>query len=42
MKIKTVKKSYEEVMALPREAHPSPKKPNWLFRPLLRIVSMPF
>ena len=41
MKIKTVKKSYEQVMALPREKRREPKKPNWLFRTLLYVASMP-
>ena len=41
MKIKTVNKSYEEVMALPREARREPKKPHWLFRTLLRVASIP-
>lgn len=41
MKIKTVKKSYEDVMALSCEVQRSPKKPHWVFRTLLRIASMP-
>ena len=41
MKIKTRKKSYEEVMALPVEPHRKPKRPNLLFRTLLKIVSTP-
>lgn len=41
MKIKTVKKSYEEVMALPRQERIRPRKPSVLFRTLLRIVSAP-
>lgn len=41
MKIKTVKKSYEQVMALPREKRREPKRPHWLFRTLLYVASMP-
>ena len=41
MKIKIVKKSYEDVMALPRETRQRPKKPSLLFRTLLRVVSAP-
>ena len=41
MKIKTVSKSYDEVMALPQEKRDRPKKPSILFRTLLRIVSTP-
>ena len=41
MKIKTVKKSYDDVMALPREKHMTPKRPTMLFRTLLRLVSWP-
>ena len=41
MKIKVKKKTYEEVMALPREVHRPPRKPNILFRTLLKIVSTP-
>ena len=41
MKIKTVKKSYEQVMAMPREERVKPRKPSILFRTLLRIVSAP-
>lgn len=41
MKIKVKKKSYEEVMALPRAKHRPPLKPNMLFRTLLKIVSTP-
>lgn len=41
MKIKVKKKTYEEVMALPREKHSPPLKPNILFRTLLKIVSTP-
>ena len=40
MKIKTVRKSYDEVMALPRPVHRNPKKPWWLLRTLVRILSV--
>ena len=39
MKIKTVKKSYEEVAALPKEKHVSPRRPSIFFRTLVRILS---
>lgn len=39
MKIKTAKMKYEEVLALPRAKHLHPKKPNLLFRKLLKTVS---
>ena len=41
MKIKVIRKSYDEVMALPRRKHRKPIKPNILFRTLLKIVSAP-
>lgn len=41
MNIKITKKSYEEVVALPKEAPFKPKKPNILFRTLLKLVSLP-
>ena len=41
MKIKTMKKSYEEVMALPRPKHKKPWKPTLLFRTVMRIASTP-
>ena len=41
MKIKTMKKSYEEVMALPRPKHKKPWKPTLLFRTIMRIASTP-
>ncbi|MBE6600170.1 MAG: 1-acyl-sn-glycerol-3-phosphate acyltransferase [Ruminococcaceae bacterium] len=40
MKIKTVKKSYDEVMALPRPEHKRPKKPWFLLRTLIRVLSV--
>ena len=41
MKTKVYNKSYEEVMALPKKKHRKPKKPNILFRTLLKVVSLP-
>lgn len=40
MKIKTAEMSYEEVLALPKPKHRKPKKPNMLFRTLLKTVSL--
>ena len=40
MKIRIVKKSYEEVIALPKPPHQKPKKPNSLFRTLIRILAI--
>lgn len=41
MKIRVINKSYDDVMAIPREKHKKPIKPNILFRTLLKIVSLP-
>ena len=41
MKIKTKKLSYEKVLKLPQKKHRRPKKPNILFRTLMRILSEP-
>ncbi len=41
MKLKTVTKSYEEVLAIPRKKHQKPLKPNLFFRTLLKTVSIP-
>ncbi len=41
MKLKTVKKSYEEVLALPIKKHQKPLKPNLFFRSVLKTVSLP-
>ena len=41
MKTKITNKSYDEVMAIPREKHQKPIKPNILFRTLLKLVSLP-
>ena len=39
MKIKVVDKSYDQVLALPREEHRKPLKPSILFRALLKLLS---
>ena len=39
MKTAFLKKSYDEVMALPRAPHKKPKKPNIFFRTLIRVLS---
>ncbi len=41
MKVKTKQMSYDAVMALPRPKHKKPKRPNILFRTLLKLVSLP-
>ncbi|MBQ4050475.1 MAG: 1-acyl-sn-glycerol-3-phosphate acyltransferase, partial [Oscillospiraceae bacterium] len=41
MKIRTVQKSYAEVMALPRPKHRKPLKPHMFFRVLLKVLSLP-
>ena len=41
MKIKIKEKAYEEVLALPVERHRSPVRPMWMFRFLLKILSLP-
>ncbi len=41
MKIKTVKKSYDEVMALRPSKHKRPRKVSFFFRALLFLVSLP-
>ncbi len=41
MKIKVIKKDYDEVMNLPRPRHRKPRKPGIIFRTLLKIVSYP-
>ena len=40
MKIKQIKKSYSEVMALPKAKHYNPKRPGWLFPTLVRLLSV--
>ncbi len=39
MKIKTVKTTYDRVMALPRAKFKRPKRPNFFFRTLVRLLS---
>ena len=41
MKLKTISKSYEEVMAMPRKKHRKPIRPNMFFRTLMRVASIP-
>ena len=41
MKIKTVEKTYEEVMALPRGEHRPPRRPSFLLRTAVRLASIP-
>ena len=41
MKIKIKNVSYEEAMAVKKPKHKKPKKPNILFRTLIRILSIP-
>ncbi len=41
MKLKTVKKSYEDVMALPRKKYKKPERPNMFFRTLMKTASLP-
>ncbi|MBP3494385.1 MAG: 1-acyl-sn-glycerol-3-phosphate acyltransferase [Oscillospiraceae bacterium] len=41
MKIKTKKSTYEKVMALPRPEHKRPLRPHFLFRLLIRLLSIP-
>ena len=41
MKLKTITKTYDEVMAMPKPKHRKPIRPNMFFRTLLRVVSIP-
>ena len=41
MKIRTQKKSYEKVMALPRSKYRKPLRPNRLLQTVIRIAAMP-
>ena len=41
MKIKTRKKSYAQVAAMPRPEHRRPLKPHFFFRLLIRVLSIP-
>ena len=40
MKIKVREMSYDQVMALPRPARKKPKRPNALFRAIVRLAAM--
>ncbi len=39
MKIKTVRATYDQVASMPREKRKKPKRPNFFFRTLIRILS---
>ena len=41
MKIKVIDKNYGEVMARPKQKHKRPIKPNFFFRTLMKLVSLP-
>lgn len=41
MKIKLIKKSYDEVMALSPEPHRLPKKPNIFWRTIMKLAGLP-
>ena len=41
MKLKTIPKSYDEVVAMPKPKHRKPIRPNMFFRTLMRVVSIP-
>ena len=41
MKIKTVQKSYSQVMALPRPKHLKPGRPWFILRALIRLLALP-
>ena len=41
MKIKTLEKTYEEVMALPRAEHKPPRRPSRLLHAVMRLASIP-
>ena len=40
MKIKTKKKSFEAVMALPKGKHRNPLRPNFLLQTVIRVASL--
>jgi hypothetical protein len=40
MKIKTQVRAYEDVMSLPRAPKRKPKRPNILFRTLVRVLAI--
>ncbi len=41
MKIKTKKMAYEKVMALPKPPHRNPRRPSFLLRSLIRLITIP-
>ncbi len=41
MKIKITDMPYDKVLAVPQKKHKKPKRPNMLFRSLLKLVSLP-
>ena len=41
MKIKTMTRSYDEVMTLPRPKHKKPWKPTWLMSTVMRLAAAP-
>ena len=41
MKLRTIAKNYEDVVAMPKPKHRKPIRPNMFFRTLLRVVSVP-
>ena len=41
MKLKTIPKSYDDVIAMPRAKHRKPVRPNMFFRTLMRVASIP-
>ena len=41
MKIKTLKKSYDEVMALPKPKHKKPMRPWFILRSVIRVLALP-
>ncbi len=41
MKIKTIPKSYDEILAMPEKRHIKPSKPSFIFRTLARVLSIP-
>jgi len=41
MKLKTIRKSYDDVVAMPKPKHRKPIRPNMFFRTLMRVASVP-
>ena len=41
MKLRTIQKTYEEVLDIPKKKHQKPLKPNLFFRTLMKTVSYP-